>query len=251
MTTAPKDAQRKLLDLQALDTRLAKLAHQRRTLPVLAALQELEGRGEDVHRAQVEARTVAADTRRELARSEADVEQVRSRAARHQATLDAGQGVSRELLALQNELAQLGERQSVLEEIELEIMERLETAEKQVAELEAQEKAIAGDREQHIADRDAAFAEIDAEAEKLNAQRAELAGEVDAELLDLYEYARSRTGGLGVVALHGHRTEGVSIDFSLSELSAIDTAAEDEVLVSEEHGYVLVRLDDGETSGRA
>jgi len=251
VTTAPKAEQRKLLDLQALDTKLAKLAHQRRTLPVLATLDELAGRGEDVHRAQVEAQTVAADTRRELARAEADVEQVRSRAARHQATLDSGKGLSRELVALQNELQQLAERQRVLEETQLEVMERLEEAESRVAELDAQERAIAADVERHTAERDAAFAEIDADTEATRAAREELAGQIDGELLDIYEQARSRTGGLGVVALHGHRTEGVSIDFTVSELSAIDTAPEDEVLVSDEHGYVLVRLDDGETSGRA
>ncbi|MPV37473.1 zinc ribbon domain-containing protein [Georgenia subflava] len=244
MTTAPVEDQRRLLDLQALDTRIAKLAHQRRTLPVLATLAELDGRAEDLHRAQVEARTVAADTRRELTKAESDVEQVRSRAARHQKQLDSGQGLSRELVALQNELGQLAERQGVLEEIELEIMERMETAEARVAELDAQEKALSADVERHTAERDAAFADLDAEAEKVAAERAEVAGRIDGDLLDLYEYARSRTGGLGVVGLHGHRSEGAQIDFSLSELAAIDAAAPEEVLLSEEHGYILVRLDE-------
>jgi uncharacterized protein len=251
VTTAPPQEQRRLLDLQALDTSLARLAHQRRTLPVLATLAELEGRGEDLHRAQVEARTLAADTRRELTKAESDVEQVRARAARHQATLDSGKGLSRELVALQSELAQLAERQAVLEEIQLEVMERLEAAEARVAELDAQERAVAADVERHTAERDAAFAEIDAETGRLRAERDELAARLDAELLDLYEYARSRTGGLGVVALRGHRTEGAQIDFSLSELAAIDAAGPDEVLVSEEHGYVLVRLETDATSGRA
>lgn len=251
MTTAPPQEQRRLLDLQALDTRLARLAHRRRTLPVLATLAELAGRGEDLHRAQVEARTLAADTRRELTKAEADVDQVRARAARHQATLDSGKGLSRELVALQTELAQLAERQAVLEEIELEIMERMEAAEARVAELEAQEQAIAADVERGTAERDAAFAEIDAEIATTRAERDEIAAQLDPELVDLYEYARSRTGGLGVLALRGHRTEGTQVDFSLSELAAIDAAGPDEVIVSEEHGYVLVRLDDNGASGRA
>jgi len=251
VTTAPLQEQRRLLDLQALDTRLARLAHQRRTLPVLSKLAELEGRGEDLHRAQVEAKTLAADTRRELTKAEGDVEQVRARAARHQATLDSGKGLSRELVALQAELAQLAERQGVLEEIELEIMERMEAAEGRVTELEAQERAIAADVEAGAAERDAAFAEIDAEVATTRAERDQIAAQIDAELLDLYEYARSRTGGLGVVALRGHRTEGAQVDFSLSELAAIDAAGPDEVIVSEEHGYVLVRLDENGASGRA
>lgn len=246
MTTAPVKDQRRLLDLQALDTRAAKLAHQRRTLPVLATLAELEGRAEDLHRAQVEAKTLASDTRRELAKAEADVEQVRSRAARHQAKLDAGTGLSRELVALQDEVAQLAKRQAVLEEIQLEVMERLEAAEARVADLDTQEKAIAADVERHATERDAAFATIDAELAEVTAERARVAGEIGEELLDLYEYARRRTGGLGAVALHGHRTDGAQVDFSLSELAAIDAAAPEEVLTSEEHGYVLVRLDDAQ-----
>ncbi|KAE8765129.1 zinc ribbon domain-containing protein [Georgenia thermotolerans] len=244
MTTAPVKDQRRLLDLQALDTRAAKLAHQRRTLPVLATLAELEGRAEDLHRAQVEAKTLASDTRRELAKAEADVEQVRSRAARHQAKLDAGTGLSRELVALQDEVAQLAKRQAVLEEVQLEVMERLEAAEARVAELDMQEKAVTADVERHAADRDAQFATIDAELADVTAERARVADEIGEELLDLYEYARRRTGGLGAVALHGHRTDGSQVDFSLSELAAIDAAAPEEVLTSEEHGYVLVRLDD-------
>lgn len=244
MTTAPVRDQRRLLDLQALDTRAARLAHQRRSLPVLATLAELDGRAEDLRRSQVEARTVASDTRRELAKAEGDVEQVRARAARHQAVLDSGQGLSRELVALQGELAQLGDRQAYLEEIQLEIMERLDAADARVADLDAQERSIAADVEHHTKVRDAEIAALDAEAATVAAERAALAADIDADLLDLYEYARRRSGGLGAVALRGHRTEGAQVDFSLSELAAIDAAGPDEVLVSEDHGYVLVRLDD-------
>lgn len=244
MTTAPAADQRRLLDLQALDTRAARLAHQRRSLPVLATLAELDGRAEDLHRSQVEARTIASDTRRELTKAESDVEQVRVRAARHQATLDSGQGLSRELVALQGELAQLAERQSYLEEIELEVMERLEAAEARVADLDAQERSVATDVEHHTKVRDAELATIDTQATQVAAEREALAAQIDAELLDLYEYARRRTGGLGAVALRGHRTEGAQVDFSLSELAAIDAAAPEDVLLSEDHGYVLVRLED-------
>jgi predicted nucleic acid-binding Zn-ribbon protein len=244
VTTASVQDQRRLLDLQALDTRLARLAHQRRTLPVLGALAELAGRAEDLHRAQVEARTLASDIRRELSKAETDVEQVRSRAVRHQATLDSGKGLSRELVALQDELAKLAERQSVLEEIELDAMERLEAAEARVADLDAQERSITADIAHHEAQRDAALGTLDAEVEQVRAERDRAAAALDPELVDIYEDARRRTGGLGAVGLHGHRTDGMQVDFSLTELAAIDAADPEEVIVSEDHGYVLVRLDD-------
>ena len=50
-------------------------------------------------------------------------------------------------------------------------------------------------------------------------------------------------GGLAVVGLRGQRTEPVAIDLSRAELAQIRAAAEDELVVSEEHGYLVVRLD--------
>lgn len=251
MTTASPADQRKLLDLQALDTKMARLAHERRSLPVLEMLKELSGRSEDLHGELALARAEADDAKRELAKADADVEQVRARAGRHQKTLDAGQGLSRELLALQQELEQLAVRQQVLEEVELEAMERLESAEARVSALEAQEQSIRADVVHHTAARDAEFTRIDTEVSEIRAEREQRASSLDPDLVELYEQARAQTGGLGAVAVHGYRTEGVNIEFTLAEQSWLDSAAADEVLVSEERGFILVRLADGEASGRA
>ena len=245
MTTAPVADQRRLLDLQELDTRAAKLGHQRRTHPALAALAELQGRADDLHRAQVEAATRTSDLRRSVAKAEADVDQVRTRAVRTTERLNSGQGLSRELVALQEELAHLANRQGVLEEEQLEVMTALEEAEADVAAIEVQEEAVRADVAAREAERDAAWATIDEELAEVTAARAEIDAALrgsSPEMVDLYERARERSGGLGAVALRGHVTEGAYVDFTLAELSAIDAAAPEAVLTSEDHGYVLVRL---------
>ncbi|WP_127572835.1 zinc ribbon domain-containing protein [Georgenia faecalis] len=242
MTTAPVADQRRLLDIQALDTRAARLNHQRRSLPVHAALAELDGRAEDLARAQREARTVVSDVRREVTKAETDVAQVRDRAARHQKRLDDGTVSAKEAQALQHEVEQLARRQGVLEEIELEAMERLEQAEGRVAELAAQEAAIAADVARHTAERDAAYAELDAQLAEVQAEREKVAAQIDAALLTMYDRVRSRTGGLGAVALYGSRTEGAQLDFSLTELEAIHAAPPEQVVVAEDYGYILVRM---------
>jgi uncharacterized protein len=137
VTTAPPEDQLRLLDVQALDTRTAQLAHQRRTHPVLARLTELDSRLADLETSLVASRTAARDLRRELAKSEADVEQVRSRADRDRARMDSGKGSAKDLQALSSELVALARRQGELEEVELEVMERLEAHEAALAELEA------------------------------------------------------------------------------------------------------------------
>lgn len=244
MVTAPLVDQLRLLDLQEIDTALAKAAHERRTLPVLAHIETLTGRESDLHEALVLATSAAGDARRALTKAEADVAQVRERAARNQARLDSGEGLSRELLALQEEIAHLAGRQETLEEVELEAMEAAEEADNRVAALTEQKESVAADLASLGTERDAALTRIDADIAAKKEERDAFAATLPAALLDEYEYARRQTGGLGAVAVRGVRTEGVQVDFTLAEQSRIETAAEDEVIVSEDHGFILVRVGD-------
>ena len=100
--------------------------------------------------------TAVSDLRRELAKAEADVEQVRVRAARDQARLDSGQGSPKDLQALQSELVALGRRQAELEEVELDVMERLEAHETALTEVTTAHESLADQRARVEAERDAA-----------------------------------------------------------------------------------------------
>jgi predicted nucleic acid-binding Zn-ribbon protein len=244
VATAHLVDQLRLLDLQEIDTALAKAAHERRTLPVLAHIESLTGRESDLHDELVLATSAAGDARRALNKAEDDVAQVRERAARDQARLDSGEGLSRELVALQEELAHLAGRQQTLEEIELEAMEVAEEADNKVAALTAQKESGAADLASLGTERDAAVSRIDADIAAKQAERDAFAATIPPNLLEEYEYARRQTGGLGAVAVRGVRTEGVQVDFTLAEQSRIETAPEDEVIVSEDHGFILVRVGD-------
>jgi predicted nucleic acid-binding Zn-ribbon protein len=244
VATAHLVDQLRLLDLQEIDTALAKAAHERRTLPVLAHIESLTGRESDLHDELVLATSAAGDARRALNKAEDDVAQVRERAARDQARLDSGEGLSRELVALQEELAHLAGRQQTLEEIELEAMEVAEEADNKVAALTAQKESVAADLASLGTERDAAVSRIDADIAAKQAERDAFAATIPPNLLEEYEYARRQTGGLGAVAVRGVRTEGVQVDFTLAEQSRIETAPEDEVIVSEDHAFILVRVGD-------
>ncbi|MFV0253963.1 MAG: zinc ribbon domain-containing protein [Beutenbergiaceae bacterium] len=243
MASAPVADQLKLLDVQALDTQLAKLAHTRRSHPSIAALEELTARAQDLERAQVDARTAVSDARRAVTKAETDVEQVRARAARDQQRLDSGAGSAKDMQALTHELESLANRQSDLEEVELEAMESLEQAEKALAAISSQREALTEQVEQVTGERDAAFAELDRQAQTVSGQRAAAVGGIDAALVTLYDRVRERTGGLAALRLRGTSTEPLRIQLSLTEQAAIDAAPADEVLRSED-GYILVRVND-------
>jgi predicted nucleic acid-binding Zn-ribbon protein len=242
VTTAPPEDQRRLLDVQALDTRTAQLAHQRRTHPILARLTELDSRLADVETSLVASRTAVKDLRRELTKAEGDVEQVRTRAAKDQSRLDSGQGSAKDMQAFSHELLALGRRQGELEEIELEVMERLEAHESALAELDAAADVIRAQKAEAEAERDAAFATIDAEVQTVAAQREALAKGLDAGLVTLYDRLRGQLGGLGAAALRGRRCEGCRLELNPMDVEAIRKAAPEQVSRCEECGRILVRL---------
>lgn len=241
MTSAPAADQRRLLDVQELDTRLAQLAHRRRTLPALARLVELDAQLADLDTALVTSRTAASDLRTELAKAEADVEQVRSRAARNQQRLDGGQVGAKDAQALTSELASLAARQSHLEDVELEVMERLEAHQGALSGLEEAHAALVADRDAVVAERDAGYTEVDTEAERVRAERDRAADGLDAGLLALYERLRGQLGGSGAAALRGNRCEGCRLELNPLDLEAIRARPADAVVRCEECGRILVR----------
>lgn len=241
MTRAPAEQQKRLLDLQKLDTRLARIAHERRSLPVHARIADLETEAAECERERIETATRRSDSGRELARIESDVEQIHTRAKRHHERLMGGAS-AKEAQALEQELALLAGRTSELEDLELEQMEVVEQLDADLAAIKERAEAIVTASNEAIAEREKEFSRLDAEARSLGAERDALAGTLSADLVALYDEIREHTGGLGAIAIYGTRTEGVSIDFSLSEIHEINSAGPDDVVTSEEHGYILVRL---------
>ena len=76
---ADPQVQRRLLDLQAIDTALAQLAHRRRTLPERAELEALARELSALEDERVRAQVAVDDLDRDIARLEKDVDQVRAR----------------------------------------------------------------------------------------------------------------------------------------------------------------------------
>ena len=244
MTTANALDQVRLLDVQALDTRLSQLAHSRRTLPEHQLLEALQARHAQLRDALVTAQTQGDDVAREVAKAEADVDLVRQRAARDQARLDSGSGSAKDLQAVQHELVSLARRQSDLEDVELEVMERLEEAQSAVSALQSEQAEADAELARLTAVRDAALAEIDQEAVEVTARRDGIAEGLDAGLVALYDSVRQSSGGLGAAPLAARRCGGCRLELTPVELGRIRAAAPDEVLRCDECRRILVRTPD-------
>ncbi len=241
MKAAP-EAQRRLLDLQAVDTTIAQLQHRKRQLPEhaeIAAAQTARGRlGEQL----VAAKTRVYDLEQEQDRSESDLTPVRERRVRDQKRLDDGSVTDpRQLRALLDEVEHLGRRISELEDGQLEIMERLEASQAELAELTA--RRASGDDKLRglLGARDAKVAELDAELAQASTERGVIAGVIPADLLAAYTKTAERSGGTGAAELKHGRCGGCQLQLNNADLNRYRAAADDEVLRCEECNRILVR----------
>jgi predicted nucleic acid-binding Zn-ribbon protein len=234
--------QQRLLDLADQDGRLAQLAHRRRTLPELGEIEQLTGRLTVLRDRVVAGETETGDIAREVAKAERDVEQVRERSSRDHQRLDSGAITSaKELESLQHEIGSLARRQSELEEIELEILERQESAEGALA----QTRQEAGEVETQLNDaverRDQAFADIDKDSAYVSEGRAALAAGLSAELLALYDKIRAKQGDPAAAALSRGQCGACRMELNSTELVEVRAAPPDLVLRHEDCGAILVR----------
>ena len=241
---ASVEAQLRLLELADLDAELSRLDHRRRSLPELEEYRRIEARDAELRDELAALEAAESDLRREQAKAEADVDQVRSRIERDRTRLDAGQVSSpRELENLQSEIASLIRRQSDLEEIVLDVMERQEAAELRNNTLTQEEGALARERDEVAARRDVALGEISEQEEKAGSLRASVAADVPGDLLDLYGKLRAQHG-VGAAALRRGRCEGCHLSLNTVELARLRAAPPDEVLRCEECRRILVRTPD-------
>ncbi|MCU1574560.1 MAG: hypothetical protein JWO93_2642 [Micrococcaceae bacterium] len=240
MAKAAPAEQLRLLDLQALDGRIRQLDNRIKVLRDDPRLADLNAGLSVAQSDLVVLNTEVEDTRRQLTRAETDVEQVATRMARDEAKLNSGTGLSKDLVALQNDLASLAKRRSDLEDAELEVMERLDDAvarqEKQQGVVSDISRSLSGIRAELVGQ----IGEVEAEKQAVQAQRVELAASFDAGLLGLYERTLAKRG-VGAARLFHGTSEGSGMQLSPGDLADIRKAAEDEIVFCPDSGCILVR----------
>ncbi|MGI8948715.1 MAG: zinc ribbon domain-containing protein [Ornithinimicrobium sp.] len=232
--------QLRLLELQSLDTTLTQLNHRAKSLPEHAEIASLRTALEELDSAVVRTSTERGDLQREVRKADNDVQLVRDRAERDRKRLEAGVGSAKDLQGLQHELESLARRQAVLEDAELEVMERAETAES--AAEQAQEQHM--QTEQRLAElqsrREALIADLESQRAEVASGRAELVEAVGADLVALYDRIRAHSG-TAAAALVRRSCGGCNMELGAVELGRIAEADDDEVLRCEDCGRILVR----------
>ena len=232
--------QERLLELPIVDQRLAQLAKEQASSPLRANVTSTAAGVVRAEEQLIDTRTRIKDLEREVTRAEQDVETVRNRIARDQQTLDAGTVSPKQLQDLQHELESLARRQAELEDVELELLEKVEevTGSLQDAEQAMSAARTAADEAAGAWDRRAD--EIAAEIVDLEARRGEVTAGLPEELVALYEKVRARSGQGAGLLRHG-RCGSCQLQLSSSDLDRIRGAAPDDVVRCEECGAIMIR----------
>jgi predicted nucleic acid-binding Zn-ribbon protein len=233
--------QRSILDIQKFDLSTATLKNKAATLPEHAEITSTTIKQNNVRDLRIAAETELSDVKRELARAEGDVEQIVTRITRDETRLSSGTGTAKELEQTQHELGTLGARRAELEEVELEIMMRVDGIKERITALSAEEQDLA----LVIADlnirKENALASINTELETIAADRAATTQSVQADFLALYEKIREGNSGIGAALLAGNQCKGCNLTLNTIELQRMSALAEDEVARCEECRCILVR----------
>ncbi|MFM7490902.1 MAG: zinc ribbon domain-containing protein [Actinomycetota bacterium] len=239
---ASKSAQEKLLALQALDSSLIQLEHKARNLPVSKVLDEKNLAFATARDLCVAAETEKSDIKHELSKSEIDVEQVVSRIERDEKRLASGQGSPKELEQLQHELGSLAKRRAELEEIELEVLVRIEALDQRISSLSKERDALHEEVIKFSREKEVALEEITRAINATTGDRQVLAIDCEPELLALYEKIRASADGIGAARLHAGQCQGCNLTINAADLSKINALPDDEVVRCEECRRILVRM---------
>jgi len=236
---AAPEHQAALLELGRIDTDLVRIAKTLRTLPAKQvatdAESDLQAARENLRLAQEDVDGFHAD----VTRAESDVELVDKRIAQDKERLQATTS-AKDAQGLEHELDTLMSRKSLLEDVELEVMEKLEEATVSLQEAQARVADIQARLDGALADIASQSAEFDQTKKSLLAERDTLVDGLPKDLVELYERQRERYG-VGVSELRGGISTASGVQLTELDLQHIRQAADDDVVLCPDSNAILVR----------
>ena len=238
----PTESVHPLLEIQEIDTETEQLQHRRATLPLRGDLagarseqRELQGQIDTVGLQRIEVLT-----RQKRLEDEAAI--IQAKADKDDNRLYSGEITAiRDLQALQDEIAGLRSRQSVLEERAIEALMEAEEMSGQAEALEEQRGACDARVTVLEAELAAAEADIDGQLASLSATRTEVAASAEALAVANYERLRQTFGPSTAVTFDPSSGCGCPHQMPAVEVARIKRCAEGEVLDCAECGRLVLR----------
>jgi predicted nucleic acid-binding Zn-ribbon protein len=232
----------RLLELQDRDLAIDQLQHKRATLPERAALTEQQTAVQRTQRTLTDLRAQLHEIEQAQRRIEDEVATIDAKSAAEKKKLNSGTITApREIQALSDEVDALGRRKRVLEDDEIELMEKGEPLGADVERLEQEQASAEAEVSRLVAAIADAESSIDGQLAELTRERAGAAEGLPDDLLARYERLRAKLGGIAVARLDGDRCLGCHVSLPAVEVDVIRHAPPDAVVTHEDCGRILVR----------
>ena len=237
--TASASDQEKLLTVAEQDVALARNTAALSGLAKALSIDTIEKAIEDIKARRHDAMVEVDNIRSELRRSESDVELVETRIARDAERL-VQTSSPKDAQALEHELESLRVRQSDLEDIELAIMDNMETA-TAVADQISQELATAETALQDARDQERLQSEdLRDKNAALIQEREQIVQALPADLVDLYERQRARYG-IGASHLRAGISSASGVKLTESDLQNIRQSSPETIVLCPDSNSIMVR----------
>jgi predicted nucleic acid-binding Zn-ribbon protein len=212
----------RLLALQEIDTALDRLRTRRDALASGQTLTTARAEADVAEQGLGELRLQLDELGRDQTRFENEIDSLSQKeAAENRRMYDGSIVNTKELEALQHELANLKKRRSDREDELLALMEQREEREQRAAEAEAKATDLRSSLEATSDAADEELGGVETDLERRTAERAELTPPVDPELLELYEDLRKQKKGVAAVALTDGVCQGCHEKLSAMEVDKI------------------------------
>jgi uncharacterized protein len=236
---ATPEHQAALLQLGRIDTDLVRLAKTLQSLPARQVATDAEAELQEAREQLRLAQEGVDGFRSDLTRAESDVELVDKRIAQDRERLQATTS-PKDAQGLEHELDTLAARKSLLEDVELEVMEKLDEATALWEEAKARVADVQARLDGALTDIETTSAELDQKKKSLLAERDALTVGLPDDLITLYERQRERYG-VGVSELRGAVSTASGVQLTESDLHEIRQAADDDVVLCPDSNAILVR----------
>jgi predicted nucleic acid-binding Zn-ribbon protein len=230
-----------LLEVQAHDLALDRLAYRHRELAERARLKELDGRRADLDRRLTDVEVRQTQLAKEQQQLEEHVEALLSRISVIEERLRAGAaGSFRDQQAMAVETESLDRQRRGTEDREIEIMEQLEPVESELTAVRTELVQIDAERAELSAAIERAESSIQVERRAVLDERAPLAASLPDALASSYERLRSKLGGIGAAKLVDGTCDGCHLKLPNRERDLIVHAPAGTIFYCDQCGRILV-----------
>lgn len=211
-----------LLDVQELDLQLDRLRQERQSLPELERYKELHSELTKTEKKLEKQNTELKQLERETDKADGELSILEMHLEETEKRLFSGGMSGRETENMRNQVAQIRTQKGTAEEEVLGLLERLDPAREEVAELQRLVEEMGKEKEELEEEIKGIWKRIDAEMSRKQERRDEAIAPVPTDLVELYEQLRETKEGVAISALENGVCGGCRLSLSPGERADVE-----------------------------